>query len=110
MIWSSSTAVLTVSSSFCDSLKYLILKLLLLFRVLLLLVDCLVDLVVKASALRVEDLGFESSWQWDFFRWSHASDLKLEMGAPVATLPGARRYTVSAGTGRPGVSILSCML
>ena len=25
---------------------------------------------------------------------------------PVATLPGAWRYRVSAGTGRPGVSIL----
>ena len=35
---------------------------------------------------------------------SHASDLKI--GTPVATLPGAWRYSVSAGTGRPGVSIL----
>ena len=35
---------------------------------------------------------------------SHTSDLKI--GAPVATLPGAWRYRVSAGTGRPGVSIL----
>ena len=32
------------------------------------------------------------------------SDLKI--GTPVATLPGAWRYRVSAGTGRPGVSIL----
>ena len=35
---------------------------------------------------------------------SHTSDLKI--GIPVATLPGAWRYRVSAGTGRPGVSIL----
>ena len=35
---------------------------------------------------------------------SHTSDLKI--GTPVATLPGARRYRVNTGTGRPGVSIL----
>ena len=35
---------------------------------------------------------------------SHISDLKI--GTPVATLPGAWRYRVSTGTGRPGVSIL----
>ena len=35
---------------------------------------------------------------------SHTSDLKI--GAPVATLQGAWRYRVSAGTGWPGVSIL----
>ena len=35
---------------------------------------------------------------------SHTSDLKI--GTPVATLPGAWRYSISAGTGRPGVSIL----
>ena len=35
---------------------------------------------------------------------SHTSDLKI--GTPVATLPGAWRNRVSAGTGRPGVSIL----
>ena len=28
------------------------------------------------------------------------------MGTPVATRPGAWRYRVSAGTGRPGVGIL----
>ena len=33
-----------------------------------------------------------------------ASDLKID--TPVATLPGAWRYRVSTGTGRPGVSIL----
>ena len=35
---------------------------------------------------------------------SHTSD--LEIGTPVATLPGAWYYRVSAGTGWPGVSIL----
>ena len=35
---------------------------------------------------------------------SHTSDLKI--GTPVAILLGAWRYRVSAGTGRPGVSIL----
>ena len=35
---------------------------------------------------------------------SHTSDLNT--GTPVATLPGAWRYRVSTGTGRPGVSIL----
>ena len=35
---------------------------------------------------------------------SHNSDLKI--GTPVPTLPGAWRYRVSTGTGRPGVSIL----
>ena len=35
---------------------------------------------------------------------SHTSDFKI--GTPVAILPGPWRYLVSAGTGRPGVSIL----
>ena len=35
---------------------------------------------------------------------SHTSDLKI--GTPVATLPGAWCYRVSAGTGWTGVSIL----
>ena len=35
---------------------------------------------------------------------SHTRDSKI--GTPVATLPGAWRYRVSVGTGRPGVSIL----
>ena len=34
----------------------------------------------------------------------HTSDLKID--TPVASLPGAWRYRVSADTGRPGVSIL----
>ena len=40
----------------------------------------------------------------DYSGLSHTSDLKI--GTPVATLPGAWRYRVSTGTGRPGVSIL----
>ena len=40
----------------------------------------------------------------DFAGSSHTSDLKID--TPVAALPGAWRYRISAGTGRPGVSIL----
>ena len=65
----------------------------------------LVGLVVKVSASRAEDSGFNSHlWCWDFSRSSHTSDLK--MGSPVATLLGTWHYRVSAGTDRPGVSIL----
>ena len=63
----------------------------------------LVGLVVKASASTAKDPGFESLRR-DYSESSHASDLKT--GAPVATLPGAWRYRVTAGTGWPGVSIL----
>ena len=35
---------------------------------------------------------------------SHTSDLNI--GTPVATLPGAWHYRVSTGTGQPSVSIL----
>ena len=66
--------------------------------------DRLAGLVVKASACGAEDLGFESRLQQDFLGSSHTSDLKS--GTPVATLPGAWHYRVSAGTGRPSVSIL----
>ena len=66
--------------------------------------DRLVGLVVKASVSREEDPGFESHLRWDFSGSSHIGDLKI--GTPVATLPGAWRYRISAGTGRPGVSIL----
>ena len=58
----------------------------------------------KASASRGEDPGFESRLRRDFSGSSHTSDFKV--GTPVATLPGAWRYRVSAGTGWPGVSIL----
>ena len=61
--------------------------------------------MVKASASRGEDPRFESRLRRDFFPGSsHTSDLKI--GTPVATLPGAWRYRVSAGTGRPGVGVL----
>ena len=64
----------------------------------------LVGLVVKASATRLEDPEFESRLRRDFPGSSHTRDLK--MGTPVDTLPGAWRYRVRIGTGRPGVSIL----
>ena len=66
--------------------------------------DRLVGLVVKASASRAENQGFECRLRRDFPGSSHTSDLKSS--TPVATLPGAWRYRVSAGTGWPGVSIL----
>ena len=66
----------------------------------------LFGLVVKASALRVEDPGFESRLWRDFSGSSHTIDLKI--GTQVATLPGVWCYRVSAGTGQPGVSILWC--
>ena len=66
--------------------------------------DCLVGLVVQASPSRVADLGFGSHLDRDFSGSSHTSDFKI--GTPVATLPGACRYRVSAGTGRPRVGIL----
>ena len=59
--------------------------------------------MVKASASRVEDPGFESRLHRDFSVSSHTSDLKI--GTPVATLPGAWRYRISVGTGWSGVSI-----
>ena len=64
----------------------------------------LVGLVVKASASGAEDPGFESRLREIFPGPSHTSDFKI--GTPVATLPGAWRYRVSAWTGRPCVSIL----
>ena len=69
-----------------------------------LLTDCPLGLVVKASASRAEDPRVESRLRRDFSGSSHTSDLKIE--TPVATMPGARRYWVSAGTGRPAVSML----
>ena len=69
-----------------------------------LIINGLVGLVVKASASRAEDPGFESRLRRDFSGSSHTSDLKI--GTPVASLPGAWRYRISTGTGRPGVSIL----
>ena len=64
----------------------------------------LVGLVVKVSASRAKDPGYESCWWRDFSGSSHTSDLNI--GTPVAALPEAWRSRVSAGTGQPGVSIL----
>ena len=61
-------------------------------------------LVVKVSASGAEDPGFESRFRRDFSGSSHTSDFKI--GTPVAALPGAWHCRVSAGTGRPCVSIL----
>ena len=60
--------------------------------------------VVKASAPGVEDPGFESRLRRDFSGSSRTSDLKID--TPVATLPSAWLYGVSAGTGLPGISML----
>ena len=71
----------------------------------LLLINSLVGLVDKASASRAEDPEFDSRLLCgNFSGSSQSSDLKI--GTPVATLLGAWSYRVSAGTGRPGVSIL----
>ena len=65
----------------------------------------LVGLVVKVSTSRSEDPGSDSHLRHGDVSWScDTSDLKI--GTPVATLPGALCYRVSAGTGCPGVSIL----
>ena len=44
-----------------------------------------------------------SPWVFFFSGSGHTSDINC---TPVATLPGAWRYRVSAGTARPGVNIL----
>ena len=66
----------------------------------------LVGLVVKASASRAEDPGFESRLcRISFFR-GRVIPVTKKIGTPVVNLPGAWCYRVSTGTGRPGVSIL----
>ena len=65
---------------------------------------CLTGIVVKASTSGAEDPGFESRCRRDFSESTHTIDLKI--GTPVATLPGAWHYKISAGTGWPGVSKL----
>ena len=59
----------------------------------------LVGVVVKVSALRAADPGFDSCLRRDFPGSSHTSH--FDIGTPVATLPDALRYGVSAGTGWP---------
>ena len=63
----------------------------------------LVGIVDKTPASGAKGPGFQSRLRWDFSGSSHTSDFKI--GTPVATLPGAWCYRVSAGTGRPGVSV-----
>ena len=59
----------------------------------------------KESASRAEGPGFVSRLRRDFFSGSsYTSDINI--GTPMATLPGAWRYRVSTRTVRPGVSIL----
>ena len=64
----------------------------------------LVGLVVRRLPRERKVPGSNPACAGIFSRSSHTSDLKI--GIPVATLPGAWRYRVSTGTGRPGVSIL----
>ena len=66
--------------------------------------DRLVGLVVRRPPREWKVPGSNPACAGIFSGLSHTSDLKI--GTPVATLPGAWRYRVSAGTGRPGVSIL----
>ena len=66
--------------------------------------DHLIGLVVKVSAARAEDPGFESRLRRDVSGSSHTNDLK--MGTPMATLPCTWCYRVNTGNGQPSVSIL----
>ena len=64
----------------------------------------LVGLVVRRPPRERKIPGSNPVCAGIFSGSSHTSDSKI--GTPVATLPGAWRYRVSAGTGRPGVSRL----
>ena len=64
----------------------------------------LVGLVVRRPPRERKVPGSNPTCAGIFSGSSHTSDLNI--GTPVATLPGTWRYRVSAGTGRPGVSIL----
>ena len=66
----------------------------------------LVGLMVRCPPIERKILSSNPTWARIFSGSSHTIDLKI--GTPVATLPGAWRYTyrVSTGTGWPGVSIL----
>ena len=66
--------------------------------------DRLAGLVVRRPPRERKIPGSNPACTGIFSGSSHTSDSKI--GTPVATLPGAWRYRVSAGTGRPGVSIL----
>ena len=64
----------------------------------------LVGLVVRRPPRERKIPGSNPACAGFFGGSSHTSDFKI--GTPVATLLGAWRYRTSAGTGRPGVSIL----
>ena len=64
----------------------------------------LVGLVVRRPPRERKVPGSNPACDGIFSRSSHTCDLNI--GTPVATLPGAWRYRVSAGTGRSGVCIL----
>ena len=66
--------------------------------------DRLVGLVVRRPTPELKIPSSNPACAGIFSGSSHTSDLKI--GTPVATLPGAWRYRVNSGTGRPGVSIL----
>ena len=70
----------------------------------LLFADRLAGIMVNVSTSRAEDTGFVSRLRRDFSGSSHTNDLKT--GTPVAILPGAWCYGVSAWTGWTGVSVL----
>ena len=63
-----------------------------------------VGLVVRRPPRERKVPGSNPAWAGIFLGSSHTCDLNI--GTPVATLPDAWRYRVSAGTRRPGVSIL----
>ena len=63
-----------------------------------------VGLVVRRPPREGKIPGSNPACAGIFSGSSHTSDFKID--TPVATLPGAWRYRVSTGTGRPGVSIL----
>ena len=66
--------------------------------------DRLVGLVERRPPREQKIPGSSRACAGIFSGSSHTSDSKI--GTPVATLPGAWRYRVNSGTGRPGVSIL----
>ena len=66
--------------------------------------DRLIGLVVRRPPWERKIPGSNPACAGIFSGSSHTSDSNI--GTPVATLPGTWRYRVSAGTGRPGVSIL----
>ena len=65
----------------------------------------LAGLVVRRPPQERKIRGSSPACTGFFFSWSsHTGDLIID--TPVATLPGAWRYSISSWTGRPGVSIL----